>query len=195
MKSIIGTAAITESQYEDHKVWMDFRNGDREAFAILYHRYFSFLIQSSLRFSNDHDLVKDCIHDLFVEMWNKKITLGIPKSVRAYFYISVRRKIIRHLRRTRSRSRCINRVYMPEETEPTAEMKIMTEQERRLRHHDMYRSLEFLSKRQKEAIYLKYYANLSYPEIAGKMAISTDSIYNLVSKAIVTMQKQMAKNT
>ena len=51
--------------------------------------------------------------------------------------------------------------------------------------------MDALTRRQKEVIYLKFYANLSYPEIAGKMAISTDSIYNLVSKAIDNMQSEL----
>jgi DNA-directed RNA polymerase specialized sigma24 family protein len=34
---------------------------------------------------------------------------------------------------------------------------------------------------------------MSYEEIAGMMKISTDSIYNLVSKAIITLQKELTK--
>ena len=197
MKSIIATVATTNSQCEDQKVWKAFQNGDREAFGILYHRYFSFLIQCTQRISNDHDLAKDCIHDLFVEMWNKKINLGIPRSVRAYFYISIQRKIIRQIRRTRSRSFHDQQEYLLEleETDPSIEKKIMAEQQRWRQQHDVYKVLNHLSKRQKEAVYLKYFANLSYSEIAGRMSISTDSTYNLVSRAIVTMQKEIAKNS
>jgi len=197
MKSIIATVATTNSQCEDQKVWKAFQNGDREAFGILYHRYFSFLIQCSQRISNDHELAKDCIHDLFVEMWNKKINLGMPRSVRAYFYISIQRKIIRQIRRTRSRSFHDHLEYLTgiEETDPSIEKKIMAEQQWSRQQHDVSKVLNHLSKRQKEAVYLKYFANLSYSEIARRMSISTDSIYNLVSGAIVTMQKEIAKNS
>jgi len=197
MESMIASVAATDSQFEDQKVWKAFQNGDPEAFGILYHRYFSFLIQCSKRISNDHDLAKDCIHDLFVEMWNKKIKLGMPKSVRAYFYISIQRKIIRQIRRTRSRSFHDQQEYLLEleETDPSIEKKIMAEQQRWRQQHDVYKVLNHLSKRQKEAVYLKYFANLSYSEIAGRMSISIDSTYNLVSRAIVTMQKEIVKNS
>ena len=197
MKSIRAAVATADNQYEDKRVWKAFQNGDREAFGILYHRYFSFLIQSSLRISSDQELVKDCIHDLFLEMWNKKINLGLPKSVRAYFYISIQRKIIRQLKRTKSRTSREDLAFLPEweETGLTIEKKIIAEQQSWRQQHDVYKVLNHLSKRQKEAVYLKYFANLSYSEIAGKMSISTDSIYNLVSKAIVTMQKEITKNS
>ena len=196
MKSLVIVTATMESQCEDKRIWKAFQKGDREAFGILYRRYFPFLIQSSLRISSDHELVKDCIHDLFVEMWNKKINLGLPKSVRAYFYISIRRKIIRQLKRARSRAFHQDLEFLSERevTDLDIEMKIIAEQQRWQQQHDILKVLNQLSKRQKEAVYLKYFANLSYSEIAGKMSISTDSIYNLVSKAIVTMQNEIAKN-
>lgn len=50
-----------------------------------------------------------------------------------------------------------------------------------------------LTKRQREALFLKFYANLSYTEIAGMMAISTGSIYNLISKSIDSMQHALGK--
>ena len=92
-------------QHPDHEydrfLWSTFRNGDKEAFANLYHRYFKILIESSLRISHDKDMIKDCIHDLFVELWKNKLNLGIPRSVKAYLYISIQRKIIRQVKRTR----------------------------------------------------------------------------------------------
>jgi RNA polymerase sigma factor (sigma-70 family) len=48
-----------------------------------------------------------------------------------------------------------------------------------------------LTKRQQEAIYLKYYTNLSYAEIVSVMNISADAIYNLISKAIDVLQKEV----
>jgi RNA polymerase sigma factor (sigma-70 family) len=48
-----------------------------------------------------------------------------------------------------------------------------------------------LTKRQQEAIYLKFYSNLSYKEVAAIMSISVDSIYNLISKAIDSLQHEI----
>jgi RNA polymerase sigma factor (sigma-70 family) len=55
------------------------------------------------------------------------------------------------------------------------------------------KALRTLTKRQQEAIYLKFYSNLSYKEVASIMSISVDSIYNLISKAIDSLQHELNK--
>ena len=55
------------------------------------------------------------------------------------------------------------------------------------------KALQALTKRQQEAIHLKFYSNLSYKEVATMMSISVDSIYNLISKAIDSLQHELNK--
>ena len=74
------------------------------------------------------------------------------------------------------------------------EIKIIAEQLYQQQKRHISKAIESLSQRQREAVYLKFYANLSYPEIACKMSISTDAIYNLISKALSNMQKKLSKN-
>lgn len=45
--------------------------------------------------------------------------------------------------------------------------------------------------RQQEVIFLKYYQNLSYEEIAAIMGIAQDSVYKLTYKAIEKLQQLM----
>jgi len=49
-----------------------------------------------------------------------------------------------------------------------------------------------LPARQREVIFLKYYNNLSYEEIAGIMGIEQDSVYKLTYKALEKLQKLFA---
>ena len=53
------------------------------------------------------------------------------------------------------------------------------------------RALNSLTKREREAIYLKFYGNMSYKEVAEVMAIRVDSIYNLISKSIETLHGEL----
>ncbi len=86
----------------DEKIWNAFRNNNREAFAVIYYRFFSVLLQKGLQISTNRELVKDCIHDLFVEIWKNKMNLSTPVSVRAYLIASIQRKIIRQIKKSRS---------------------------------------------------------------------------------------------
>ncbi len=49
-------------------------------------------------------------------------------------------------------------------------------------------ALDKLTQLQKEAIYFKYYENLSYQQIAGILNISTKATYKLVARAIVELR-------
>ncbi|MBL0745297.1 RNA polymerase sigma factor [Chryseolinea lacunae] len=176
----------------DEAIWSTFQLGNRDAFAALYHRYFKILVKNGLRISSDKDLVKDCIHDLFMEIWKNKLNLATPASVKAYLISSIHRKVIRQVKRMRTREKEIHHLSVHEFAH-SKEDQIISQQRQEEQQHKINKALCALTKRQKEVVYLKFYANLSYAEIANLMAISTESIYNLVSKAIDNLQGELTK--
>lgn len=175
----------------DEVIWNALRNNNREAFAVIYYRFFNVLLQRGLQISCDRELVKDCIHDLFLEIWINKLNLATPLSVKAYLIVSIQRKIMHKLKKFRSKQTEMDR--LPMEFVTSKEDQIISEQLMHDQQCMVNQAINSLTKRQKEAIQLKFYANMSYEEIAGMMKISTDSIYNLVSKAIINLQKELNK--
>jgi len=185
--------AVASSYHQecDEGIWNIFKNNNKEAFAVIYYRFFNVLLQRGLQISGDRELVKDCIHDLFVEIWKNKTNLATPVSVKAYLIASIQRKIIRQLKRFRSQKIEMDR--LPLEFVHSKEDQLISDQLTQDQKCIVNRAVNSLTKRQKEAIQLKFYTNLSYEEIAGMMKISTDSIYNLVSKAIDNLQQDLTK--
>jgi RNA polymerase sigma factor (sigma-70 family) len=55
----------------------------------------------------------------------------------------------------------------------------------------MVKALNSLTKRQKEAITLKFYDGLSYQEVAVLMAMSVRATYNLIYRAIEVLRSQL----
>ena len=51
--------------------------------------------------------------------------------------------------------------------------------------------MPLLPRRQREAIFLKFYMNLNNHEIADLMKINIQSVYNLVFGALGNLKKQM----
>jgi RNA polymerase sigma factor (sigma-70 family) len=176
----------------DEAIWSIFKKGDKQAFAILYQRYFKMLFQYGTKMADDSDLVKDCIHDLFIDLWKNKENLTDPKSVKAYLLSAIQHKLIRQLTRVRSRQNEITQMKLSVVVEcredQMIEDQIITEQ-----NYIVSKALRGLTKRQQEAIYLKFYSNLSYKEVATMMSISVDSTYNLISKSIDSLQHELNK--
>ena len=184
--------SLTCNVENDETVWGMFKKGENDAFATLYQRYFSILFQYGSKLADDSDLVKDCIHDVFVDLWRKKENLAHPKSVKAYLLSAVQHKMIRQLSRTRSRQRELKRMEMPVTVE-CKEHELIEAQIQLEQNYTVSRALGALTKRQQEAVFLKFYCNLSYKEVAATMSISVDSIYNLISKAIDELNVELTK--
>jgi RNA polymerase sigma factor (sigma-70 family) len=177
----------------DENLWKELRNNNKEALSVIYYRFFNLLLQKGLQISGERELVKDCIHDLFLEIWKNKLNLSIPLSVKAYLISCIQRKIIRQLKKLRSQQ--IKMDMLPNEHVASKEDQLIMEQHLLNQQCVVIQAINSLTIRQQEAIKLKFYANHSYEEISGLMKISTDSIYNLVSKAIDNLQMELTKET
>jgi RNA polymerase sigma factor (sigma-70 family) len=80
---------------EDFILWQSFKSGDKSAFEALLNQYYPLLLNYGVRFYRDKEFVKDCVHDLFVEIWNRRMHLSDVVSIKAYLFQSLRRNIIR----------------------------------------------------------------------------------------------------
>lgn len=178
------TKPTIDTQDGDREIWDSFKNGDAEAFGILYCRYFGILLKNCFRFSDDETLIKDCIHDLFLEIWKNKLNLDTPRSVKAYLLCSTQRKIFREIRKSRRTPGNMLEFLNGAPVVYSIEEKIIGDQHRIEHIREIGRLLGLLTRRQKEAVSLRFYHNMAYPQIAERMGISTASVYNLISKAL-----------
>lgn len=68
-----------QERHEDEVLlWLQFKNGDRDAFAALYQKFIIPLIAYGTRLCPDRELLKDQIQELFVELWNSRENLSVP---------------------------------------------------------------------------------------------------------------------
>ncbi len=167
-------AHVRYKQEEELEFWNQFRKGDEVAFSNLYQSYVHILYQYCSQFTLDKPLIKDCIHDLFVELWRNRSTIGDTTSVRFYLMASIKRKLVRHI------------------NTPSHESEVISGEEYDMTNHHLSSALDQLPRRQREAIYLKFYMNMSNHEIADLMKINIQSVYNLVFGALTNMKRHMS---
>src|SRR5580658_7050008 len=80
--------------------WKDMVSGDKDNFLVLYQSHYQALFCYGFNLSSNRDLTKDCIQELFLEMWNKRSSLNKEvNDVRSYLFTWLRRKICRELSR------------------------------------------------------------------------------------------------
>ncbi|MDR8392708.1 sigma-70 family RNA polymerase sigma factor [Aliifodinibius sp. S!AR15-10] len=174
---------------EPEMLWSQLQMGNKEAVSKLFCRYYSKLYNYGYNIIPDRELVRDCIQELFLTLWNKREGINEPHSVKAYLISSFRRLIFRKLNKHRNRKKR-NQVYTDnflEESCNVEELMVHCETKKELKQK-LEEAIDSLSDRQKESIYLKFYQGLTTDEISIVMEVNKQSVYNHVSVAISNMQ-------
>jgi RNA polymerase sigma factor (sigma-70 family) len=174
--------------HSDAYLWKRLKRGDREAVSIIFDQYILLLYSYGHKFTSNREVVEDCIQDLFAEIWEKHARLGDTDTIKFYLFKSLRRRILR----------CIKQAQQWEVHDKvdhditfSQEDKIISQQLREEQIRRLNEALSRLTRRQKEALYLKFYNRFSYDEIAEVMSLNKRTVYNLISQAIHSLQKEL----
>ncbi len=175
-------------------VWDQFRSGDQKAFTELYQHFVQPLYSYSMGVTSDKELIKDCLHDLFVELWRNHSTIGPTTSVKYYLMASIKRKLIRQLE-TQMKNHIHHNNYMLDYTEAEhSQESILIRYEEEIRtNKQLTLCLNMLSKRQREAISLRFFQNMDTDQISDSMKINPQSVYNLIFGALRVMKEGLMR--
>jgi RNA polymerase sigma factor (sigma-70 family) len=176
--------------YMETKTWRAFKSGDRKAFENLLNQFYPSLYNYGQRLVKNSDFAQDCLQDFFIDLWNRRESLDEPQSIKAYLIASYKRRIFKEKERGFWHKRVTD---LDDEYDVEVQFNIEsylinneTEHETlvKLKHH-----LDNLSKRQREALYLRFYQELEYDEISQIMAINHHSAINLVYESLKLLRK------
>jgi RNA polymerase sigma factor (sigma-70 family) len=170
------------AQLDDKQLWQGFREGDLVSFNFLVEKFSGSLFNYGARFCNDREIVQDCIQELFIELWNKQTSIITPGSVKWYLFTALRNRVFRAQTKW-NRTETINPDEYEFFLEFDIEQKIITVTEDIELIKKVKKILETLPPRQREVVYLKYYENLSFDQIAEVMNLNKQSVHNLLQKA------------
>jgi len=183
-----------QERHEDEVLlWLQFKNGDRDAFAALYQRFIIPLIAYGTRLCPDRELLKDQIQELFVELWNSRENLSVPGAIRFYLLKALRYKLIRveKHRHTRSRVDELNRQYNHTLMEASIETSIIEKEAYESWRTLLKDALSHLTLRQQEIIQLRFYQGFSHEQIAELMDVNYQSVSNLLHKALCRLKEKI----
>jgi RNA polymerase sigma factor (sigma-70 family) len=175
---------------DDSTLWLSFKKGNDLAFSILYNKYVKRLYNYGMHACKDKELVLDCLQELFTRLWDKREKLGEVTCVNFYLFKSFRRLLMQRLTVGKKFLISLNKDrqfdFVPSTEDILIEEEWEVERNKKLTH-----SLHSLTKRQREAIFLKFFNQLSYHEVAVIMDLHVDSVYNLISKSIDILRKKL----
>jgi RNA polymerase sigma factor (sigma-70 family) len=181
------------STYTDAELWQAFKANEEEAYACIYHRYASELYNYGRHLVKNRQLVEDCIHDLFVYLYEHRHTLGSTDSIKFYLFRSLRRKISESVDAQMKYADELDALGYDFEVVYSPETKLIEELSAQVLQSQILDAINQLPKRQREALYLLYYNGLSYQEVAAIMSLKVRTLYNQVHTALQTLKKVLEK--
>lgn len=173
---------------DDVALWQSVRKGNDLAFSNLYQRFSNLLFNYGMHFCYNRELVKDCIQELFTNIWNRRETLSEIDSVKHYLFKSFRNLLIQHINRKRKFFAELNETDEHTDFDLSIEDELLEQDFRKENEKKVSNGLTKISKRQREILILKFFNDLSYNEIASIMSITPASAHNLISKALQCMR-------
>ncbi|MDD7886795.1 RNA polymerase sigma factor [Flavivirga sp. 57AJ16] len=175
----------------DLQIWQEFQSGSDSAFANIYKSHATLLYSYGLKLVYDKELVKDAIQDLFIELWDSKDRLSKVKSIKAYLYKSLRRKLISKVIKERKTFDKNQDLTSLDAEIPSTEISLIEKQQFDAKRKTLEKAIASLSNKQREIIHLKFYGRLSYLEISEIMALDKKGTYNLMARTIQILKDHL----
>ena len=180
-------AMMEQTNHSTDTLLASFQAGNMAAFSQLYNLHINVLFNYGLKLTIDKELLKDCIHDIFVKLYTKKDELGTIDNLRSYLFISLKNKLCDELRR---------RMYMSDtaveevsiSTPTDVEDDYMEEEQRKNEFSLVRRLLDQLSPRQREALTLYYIEEKKYEDICEIMNMNYQSVRNLMYRGLTKLR-------
>ena len=172
--------------------WLLMTGGDRNAFLSIYECHYNALFSYGFSLCANTELTKDCIQELFLEIWVKRATINCEvDNIRSYLFTWLRRKIYKELGHVENSKSTNQNAFNPEENILPYEDLLIAFQNSEDKKTKLRSALRKLTPKQLEVIRLKFFESLSYAEIAAKTSLKQRTVYNLIYEAIQTLRLYM----
>ena len=178
------------NNYKLSELWQKFKMGDKKAFASLYNQYIDVLFAYGMKISNDRELVKDSIQDLFIDFYKYKIELDNPESFEFYLFKAFKR-IIKKNKKKKRKTEVIeeyNNVYILPSNQ---EENFIQNETDLLQSKQLQQIFDTLKPKNKEILFYKFYTNLTYEEIGRLTGLKADSIKKQVYRLILSIREKL----
>ena len=173
------------------QLWEAFRYGEARALAALFEEYYDALYHYGRKLTNDEELVKDCIQNLFQKLWRRRQGLRAVQVVKAYLFKALRRHLGDETKLLRQHRHLLPAYFDSFEVTYSHEEFLINQQRDSEQSKRLQAALNRLSKRQREALYLKFFGGFSYERIAEVMVLNIQSVRNLVFNALKAVRTML----
>jgi RNA polymerase sigma factor (sigma-70 family) len=180
----------------ENELWYSYKEGDVKALEGLYEQYYTPLTNYGFKFTPDNVCIEESMQDLFLKLWQNREHIARPVVVKQYLYFSFRRILLRKLEYSPSRhEEELAGEHIPFNLDLNCAHPLLRQERIAALPAQAETLLSTLTNRQREAVFLKYYEDLSYEHIAEIMHMSMSGTQKLIYRALERLREQVGDFT
>lgn len=175
-------------QATDQSVFSSIRQGDIPAFEMLFKTHYKPLCRFAHSYLPDPDVAEEVVQNTFISFWEKRASIEVDTSLKAYLYRSVRNACLNELKRQKVRQIHANQVLAEGEplTQASDHLTIRAELETKIQE-----ALQTLPEQCRLIFKMSRFEELKYQEIADQLNLSVKTVENQMGKALKLMRIQL----
>jgi len=175
-----------------YKNWQLLADGEKQGLYECFNIFYDDLYRFGLSLYKNPELVKEGIHNLFIELWHIKHKLGAVQNIQQYILTIFKRTLYKTCRQfsEETQTGCLTTDPSTESTlsEPSYEAILIASQQDEHLKKRLQKALDQLSPRQKEIIRLRYFDMVAFKDIACQTGLSERTVYNTLHNAIKVLR-------
>lgn len=164
------------------------RGGDETAFEMIFKEYYQTLCRYANSFLNDREEAEEVVQASFLTIWEKRSTLFITTSLKAYLYQAIRNRCLNVIKHEKVKQQHAKHeaVMTVSHYEATSNTVLSNELEQKI-----YLAMQALPEQCRLVFKLSRFEELKYQEIADQLNISVKTVENQIGKALKIMREQL----
>jgi len=184
------TSKVSKSNTEQHII-SRFIDGDRDAFALLFNRYWKTVYSICFKYTKCHSDAEDVSQEVFKAIWEKRDALDIHTNFENYLIRSAKNRILNYFRAKQTKQHHENNVASTKDhSEQMLGIDFLLQAEK---HHQELISL--LSPKCREIYELKYHEALTNQSVADQMGISVKTVEYHLQQAKKAIRSALIRKT
>ena len=163
---------------------------DKSAFEEMFRTYYTEMCQYCLRFVRDEIVAEEVVQEIFLNIWDRRSTLSINSSVKAYLYTSVKNRSFNYIKLQLPKEQKkvdVEDVSISEQISDSIEEDIVNNE----LHAYVRAAIDNLPPKCKVIFNLSRDSGMTYKEIAEELDLSVKTVENQVGVALKKLRTQL----
>jgi len=164
------------------------KNGDKTAFELLFHFYYSGLVVYTSQFTADRNDAEEIVQDFFVRFWQRHQQIIPSDSFKNYFFLSVKNSSLNYLKHKKIEARYLQELSDLSNQHPVydPDLYLVTELQERIKN-----SINLLPDKCREIFMMSRVQGMKNDEIAKDLNLSKRTIETQISNALKVLRVEL----